>query len=293
MACNSKDNMNSRHTKYSLIIMALLLSGCNLPLCNDGEVICTYGLLENCASDNAEDCACDPYTDANCIHASTRRQYLAKCQLNICKNNTFQSDSPCNYGFDGEKCMTECNPGEIKCTDNDGNDVQMYDEIQCQLRTCETTGQWSKKSETCQIGYNGRTCIPECLSGNTKCVDSSGKEIEPYLSQFCLLSTCGADGYYQQTPQNCLYGFDGKNCLPECNNAETRCINAAGIAVEPNTSHESCDLKRCTEHKWPETYEKTCKFGFNGSDCINPCTIDDNNYDYLAGTLNGSTITYK
>ena len=340
--------MIHRYTKYPIILMILALSGCNMPLCDDGEVICTYGLQENCTSENTEDCACNPDTDAHCISASTRRQYLAKCQLNVCKNNVFQSTKPCEYGFDGENCMTECEPGEFKCTDNDGNDVQMYDEVPCAFRTCNSDGQWSKSSTNCSNGYNANGCIPECQPGKTKCttndgkifessttepcmlsicgtdskyqktsktclygydgkdcltecqpgftkcINDNGEEVETYTTQSCMLSICEADGYYQKTPKPCLYGYDGKDCLPECKNGESRCIDAKGTAVAADDpTHPSCELKRCTNQQWPETSEKTCKFGYNGSDCINPCIINDVSYEFLAGTIQDSTVSYK
>ena len=212
-----------------IIVFSMIASGCTLPLCEQNEIVCSYGLKDNCSE---LDCTCDPEKDNQCTQHMTGSDYTKSCILSKCENDIWQAKETCSFGFDGSK--KECNP---ECINND---------IKCTVKDIEVV----ENSDTACTLY--------------KCINNEWTDIE-----------------------YCYFGFsrESQKCKNECIDGETRCTDEKGNAKEKNDeSHSSCTLRRCTQGKWPVDAEEVCTFGFDGNQCINPCTINGTTYSFLANS---------
>ena len=240
---------------FVLIAAFTVTVGCTLPLCENNEKICTLKILntesciEKCKNQDgtlcSDECMCSE-NSSDCIEISPKNETQA-CTIKICKNDLWQNDRYCEFGFDGERCNPPCITGEIRCDKYNDSD-------ECMLRKCDGT-QWNDVS-VCQYGFDGERCLPPCQVGEIRC--------DPYdESNDCMLRKC--DGTQWVDVSVCQYGFDGERCLPPCQIGEIRC--------DPYDESNDCMLRKCDGTQWVDV--NVCQYGFDGERCLPPCQIGE------------------
>ena len=149
--------------------------------------------------------------------------------------------------------------------------------------------------------------LPLCVDNQTiceYCTSDNDNDTCSFTSnaynKSCFLKICKNDQW--ERVEECKFGFDGSKCLPECVDGQVQCQDENSISVEPNQNIK-CDLYTCKNNHW--MHIENCGFGFNGdtclpeckfgyannnkNNCINPCAIDDVEYNNM-NMSNGNII---
>ena len=293
-----------------LCMLGLMLSGCDLPFCQEGMVVCgeyVYGDLQIYQAGHCED-------GVRC----TSVQNDKPCQLYQCTQGEYKSLSVnCERGselIDGVlACTPECRNGEVICatTDSEGKRTTVLSEdgrhgdhfdSACQMYEC-INGDYVFSSN-CPIGsryQNGKlSCIPQCESlPKYRCkIDENQATIVQICNnnkaeiwdtstcvnscKFDLISTYEDDGFKEGTCGECRNDMQ-HYCLPSSEKLEKiSCYNG----TESRETVDTCPPNLPTKCETGYVYTSrdiqncgSCNHACTGMDqCINgvcqPCDAD-------------------
>ena len=241
------------HSLIPALSLLVLVAGCTLPLCDDGDSICIYQIhdtkecLDQCYPQSAlvcpESCYCSD-SDLDCVEfvsTNTRKS----CILHVCENDNWQRGIECSRGFADGTCRPVCFLNEVQgsCLTDPTNACSYQF---CDYNSDSLTFVWSN-SITCPNGFDisRSQCAELCQLGEIQCPKESDNSVA------CLLQRCepGPSGNRWSDPRTCRFGFDARtqDCVNPCNICSDEVNTACPRTVYDNNSAK---MYVCDEYGW-------------------------------------------
>ena len=269
--------MNRKHQNFHVSNIVLLLcitttyliSGCTLPLCNEGEVVC---------ADTENDQFVILQSDHCKGNKCTVQSNPQACQLYRCSNDQYLSinNGYCAQGSHLENgmlsCIPLCHDGEVICSIMDENDQMVIkqssdddegfvNETPCQRYKCAQNEYVPITNGYCTLGSRiedgALSCIPQCDEGQIVCaitdehdqlqIKQKDSDTDGSVNETpCQRYKCAQNEYVAITNSYCATGSrieDGTlNCIPRCENLpESRCKADQNQTIVQTCQNEGSD----------------------------------------------------
>ncbi len=250
---------NTKSIAICIAIAALSLSsGCDLPLCNDGDLVCRYDIVESvyciekCKPGTKqvcpEDCFCEE-GDEGCISYHSK-SVNHKCTIQVCEQDNWLNDKTCDGGFNKDVCLPNCKYGFDEVNYTCFNPCNICDSIECPnaiydidnkvVYKCDSTSGWSIDN----------TCFNDFSQDQEVHLKITGEEFyAKYLKE--LRNEHDDHSKFEQAKY--VYGRCGEcseNTSPVfCNTSGEvmhRCIN--GKQVASKTEMDTCKANLCEDN---------------------------------------------